>query len=72
MAKGLSPLDESVLGVIESERGNRVSIDRLFYLLTEKCNFKKLSKKKLMISLKRLNRRGNIKMSGKMVRFVKS
>ena len=72
MAKGLSLLDESVLNVIEGERGNRLSVDRLFYILTEKCNLKKLKKKKLMISLKKLNRRGDIKMAGKTVRFNKS
>ena len=72
MAKGLSLLDESVLNVIEGERGNRLSVDRLFYILTEKCNLEKLSKKKLMISLKKLNRRGDIKMAGKTVRFNKS
>ena len=72
MAKGLSPLDESTLNVIEGERGSRLSVDRLFYILTEKCNLKKLKKKKLMISLKKLNRRGDIKMAGKTVRFNKS
>ena len=72
MAKGLSLLDESILNVIEGERGNRLSVDRLFYILTEKRNLKKLKKKKLMISLKKLNRRGDIKMAGKTVRFNKS
>ena len=72
MAKGLSPLDESVLNVIEGEKGNRLSQDRLFYILTEKYNLEKLKKKKLIISLKKLNRRGDIKMAGKTVRFNKS
>ena len=72
MAKGLSLLDESVLNVIEGERGSRLSVDRLFYILIEKCNLKKLSKKKLMISLKKLDRRGDIQMAGKTVRFNKS
>ena len=72
MAKGLSLLDESVLNVIEGEKGNRLSQDRLFYILTEKYNLEKLKKKKLIISLKKLNRRGDIKMAGKTVRFNKS
>jgi len=54
------------------KRGNRLSVDRLFYILIEKCNLKKLSKKKLMISLKKLDRRGDIQMAGKTVRFNKS
>ena len=70
MANRLSPLDEAVLSVIESD-GNRLSVDRLFHLMTEKPGYRKLSKKNLRISLQKLNRRGKIRIEGKMVYFVK-
>lgn len=72
MIKGLSPLSECLLRLIEAERGYRMSIDGLFYKVTEECNFRKLSKKKLMVCLRGLEKRGDIRIRGKVVYFVKS